>query len=319
VPRSANAPVPNASPAQGEAPSRSGILYAIGAYALWGFLPAFFLLLAPSGPFEIVAVRIFFSLVFCGLIITVTRQWPAFIAIVRQPRLLFTMALAGILIYINWQTYVIGATSGHVVETALGYFINPIVTILLGVILLREKLRAVQWAALGISVVAVGVLTVGFGSVPWISLILAFSFGLYGFVKKRVGPRVDAVSGLTLETLWLLPVAAIQVGVIASTTGITFGQVGPWHTVLMVSAGIVTAVPLLLFASAARRLPLVYMGFIQYFAPILQLIFGVAVMGEPMPLERWLGFGLVWLALVMLTIDMIRVSRAARMPVAEPV
>jgi chloramphenicol-sensitive protein RarD len=319
VPRSANAPVPNASPAQGEAPSRSGILYAIGAYALWGFLPAFFLLLAPSGPFEIVAVRIFFSLVFCGLIITVTRQWPAFIAIVRQPRLLFTMALAGILIYINWQTYVIGATSGHVVETALGYFINPIVTILLGVILLREKLRAVQWAALGISVVAVGVLTVGFGSVPWISLILAFSFGLYGFVKKRVGPRVDAVSGLTLETLWLLPVAAIQVGVIASTTGITFGQVGPWHTVLMVSAGIVTAVPLLLFASAARRLPLVYMGFIQYFAPILQLIFGVAVMGEPMPLERWLGFGLVWLALVMLTIDMIRVSRAARMPLAEPV
>jgi chloramphenicol-sensitive protein RarD len=319
VPRSANAPVPHASPAQGEAPSRSGILYAIGAYALWGFLPAFFLLLAPSGPFEIVAVRIFFSLVFCGLIITVTRQWPAFIAIVRQPRLLFTMALAGILIYINWQTYVIGATSGHVVETALGYFINPIVTILLGVILLREKLRAVQWAALGISVVAVGVLTVGFGSVPWISLILAFSFGLYGFVKKRVGPRVDAVSGLTLETLWLLPVAAIQVGVIASTTGITFGQVGPWHTVLMVSAGIVTAVPLLLFASAARRLPLVYMGFIQYFAPILQLIFGVAVMGEPMPLERWLGFGLVWLALVMLTIDMIRVSRAARMPVAEPV
>jgi chloramphenicol-sensitive protein RarD len=319
VPRSANAPVPNASPAQGEAPSRSGILYAIGAYALWGFLPAFFLLLAPSGPFEIVAVRIFFSLVFCGLIITVTRQWPAFLAIVRQPRLLFTMALAGILIYINWQTYVIGATSGHVVETALGYFINPIVTILLGVILLREKLRAVQWAALGISVVAVGVLTVGFGSVPWISLILAFSFGLYGFVKKRVGPRVDAVSGLTLETLWLLPVAAIQVGVIASTTGITFGQVGPWHTVLMVSAGIVTAVPLLLFASAARRLPLVYMGFIQYFAPILQLIFGVAVMGEPMPLERWLGFGLVWLALVMLTIDMIRVSRAARMPVAEPV
>lgn len=319
MPRSVNHAALDVRPAPAETISRSGIVYAIGAYALWGFLPAFFLLLAPSGPFEIVAVRIFFSLVFCGLIITVTRQWPAFVAIVRQPRLLFTMALAGILIYVNWQTYVIGATSGHVVETALGYFINPIVTILLGVILLREKLRVVQWVALGISVVAVGVLTVGFGSVPWISLILAFSFGLYGFVKKRVGPRVDAVSGLTLETLWLLPVAAIQVGVIASTTGLTFGQVGPWHTVLMVSAGVVTAVPLLLFASAARRLPLIYMGFIQYFAPILQLIFGVAVMGEPMPLERWLGFGLVWLALVILTIDMIRVSRAPRMPVAEPV
>ena len=319
MPRSVTPSALNARPAPVEGLSRSGIVYAVGAYSLWGFLPAFFLLLAPSGPFEIVAVRIFFSLVFCGLLITVTRQWPAFIAIVRQRRLLFTMALAGILIYINWQTYVIGATSGHVVETALGYFINPIVTILLGVILLRERLRVVQWVALGISVVAVGVLTVGYGSVPWIALILAFSFGLYGFVKKKVGPRVDAVSGLTLETLWLLPVAAIQVSVIASTSGITFGQVGPWHTVLMVSAGVVTAVPLLLFASAARRLPLIYMGFIQYLAPILQLIFGVAIMGEPMPLERWLGFGLVWLALVILTIDMIRVSRASRMPVAEPV
>jgi chloramphenicol-sensitive protein RarD len=319
VPRSLPPSALDARPAPAEGLSRSGIVYAVGAYSLWGFLPAFFLLLAPSGPFEIVAVRIFFSLVFCGLLITVTRQWPAIIAIVRQPRLLFTMALAGILIYINWQTYVIGATSGHVVETALGYFINPIVTILLGVVLLREKLRVVQWVALGISVAAVGVLTVGYGSVPWIALILAFSFGLYGFVKKKVGPRVDAVSGLTLETLWLLPVAAIQVSIIASTTGLTFGQVGPWHTALMVSAGVVTAVPLLLFASAARRLPLIYMGFIQYLAPILQLIFGVAVMGEPMPLERWLGFGLVWLALVILTIDMIRVSRAPRMPAVASV
>jgi chloramphenicol-sensitive protein RarD len=229
------------------------------------------------------------------------------------------MAAASALIFCNWQTYVFGTLSGHVVDAALGYFINPIVTILLGVVLLREKLRVVQWVALGISVAAVGVLTVGYGSVPWIALILAFSFGLYGFVKKKVGPRVDAVSGLTLETLWLLPVAAIQVSIIASTTGLTFGQVGPWHTALMVSAGVVTAVPLLLFASAARRLPLIYMGFIQYLAPILQLIFGVAVMGEPMPLERWLGFGLVWLALVILTIDMIRVSRAPRMPAVASV
>jgi chloramphenicol-sensitive protein RarD len=287
---------------------------------MWGFLPAYFLLLLPSGAFEIVAVRIFFSLVFCALLITVTRAWPAFLAILRQPRLLFTMGLAGVLIYVNWQTYVIGATSGQVVETALGYFINPIVTILLGVIILGERLRVMQWVALGISVVAVGVLTVGFGSVPWIALILAFSFGLYGFVKKRVGPSVDAVSGLTLETLWLLPVAVVQAIIVAATPpGLAFGSSGAAHVVLMIGAGVVTAVPLLLFASAAKRLPLVYMGFIQYVAPILQFLFGVFIMREPMPTERWLGFGLVWLALIVLTVDMIRTARAARTPVAEPV
>jgi chloramphenicol-sensitive protein RarD len=287
---------------------------------MWGFLPAYFLLLLPSGAFEIVAVRIFFSLVFCALLITVTRAWPAFLAILRQPRLLFTMGLAGVLIYVNWQTYVIGATSGQVVETALGYFINPIVTILLGVIILGERLRVMQWVALGISVVAVGVLTVGFGSVPWIALILAFSFGLYGFVKKRVGPSVDAVSGLTLETLWLLPVAVVQAIIVAATPpGLAFGSSGAAHVVLMIGAGVVTAVPLLLFASAAKRLPLVYMGFIQYVAPILQFLFGVFIMREPMPTERWLGFGLVWLALIVLTVDIIRTARAARTPVAEPV
>ncbi|WP_323743566.1 EamA family transporter RarD [Agreia pratensis] len=308
------------APASGDQPSRSGILYAVGAYTMWGFLPAYFLLLLPSGPFEIVAVRIFFSLAFCVVIITATRAWPAFIAIVRQPRLLFTMGLAGLLIYVNWQTYVIGATSGNVVETALGYFINPIVTILLGVVILGERLRVVQWVALGISVVAVGVLTVGFGSVPWIALILAFSFGLYGFVKKRIGPVVDPVSGLTLETLWLLPVAAVQTVIVSATpAGLAFGSSGTVHVVLMVGAGVITAVPLLLFASAAKRLPLIYMGFIQYIAPILQFLFGVFIMREPMPLERWVGFGLVWIALIALTIDMVRTSRSGRMPVAEPV
>ncbi|SKA91380.1 chloramphenicol-sensitive protein RarD [Agreia bicolorata] len=308
------------APRAGDQPSRSGILYAVSAYAMWGFLPAYFLLLLPSGAFEIVAIRIFFSLAFCVVIITVTRAWPAFVAIVRQPRLLFTMGLAGLLIYVNWQTYVIGATGGNVVETALGYFINPIVTILLGVVILGERLRIVQWVALGISVVAVGVLTVGFGSVPWIALILAFSFGLYGFVKKRIGPVVDAVSGLTLETLWLLPVAAVQTVIVAATPqGLAFGSSGTAHVVLMVGAGVITAVPLLLFASAAKRLPLVYMGFIQYIAPILQFLFGVFIMKEPMPVERWIGFGLVWLALIVLTVDMIRTSRSGRMPVAEPV
>ena len=285
------------------------MISAASAYSLWGFLPVFFLLLAPSGPFEIVAVRIFFSLVFCALILTVTRSWAKFIGILRQPMLAFTMALAGALIYVNWQTYVIATLTGHVIEAALGYFINPIVTILLGVLLLRERLRRMQWVALGISVLAVGVLTAGYGSVPWISLILALSFGLYGLIKKRVGPRVDAVSGLTLETLWLTPVAAVQIVIVAGSTGLTFGSSGGWHTVLMMSAGIITAVPLLLFAGAARRLPLVYLGFFQYLAPFLQLIFGVFILNEPMPPERWAGFGLVWVSLVILTVDLVAAYR----------
>lgn len=290
------------------------MIYAAGAYVLWGFLPIFFLLLAPSGPLEIVAVRIFFSLVFCALILTVTRSWGRFIGILRQPRLAFTMALAGVFIYVNWQTYVVATLTGHVIEAALGYFINPIVTILLGVLILRERLRRMQWVALGVSVLAVGVLSAGYGSVPWISLILAFSFGLYGLIKKRVGPRVDAVSGLTLETLWITPIAAIQLMVVAGSTGLTFATSGGWHVVLMMSAGVITAVPLLLFASAARRLPLVYLGFFQYLAPFLQLIFGVFVLNEPMPPERWVGFGLVWVSLAILTADLVA---AYRVPAAS--
>lgn len=290
------------------------MIYAAGAYVLWGFLPIFFLLLAPSGPLEIVAVRIVFSLVFCALILTVTRSWGRFIGILRQPRLAFTMALAGVFIYVNWQTYVVATLTGHVIEAALGYFINPIVTILLGVLILRERLRRMQWVALGVSVLAVGVLSAGYGSVPWISLILAFSFGLYGLIKKRVGPRVDAVSGLTLETLWITPIAAIQLMVVAGSTGLTFATSGGWHVVLMMSAGVITAVPLLLFASAARRLPLVYLGFFQYLAPFLQLIFGVFVLNEPMPPERWVGFGLVWVSLAILTADLVA---AYRVPAAS--
>jgi chloramphenicol-sensitive protein RarD len=290
--------------------SRSGILFALGAYGLWGFLPLFFLLLAPAGPVEIVAMRIFFSLVFCALLLTVTRSWTPFVRILRQRRLLFTMALAGVIIFVNWQVYVIATVTDQVVEAALGYFINPIVTILLGVLVLHERLRIAQWVALGVSATAVGVLTVGYGAVPWIALTLAFSFGLYGLIKKRVGPRVDAISGLTLETMWLTPVAGIQVAIVAATTGVTFGTEGALHTALMMSAGIVTAVPLLFFASAAKRLPLVYLGFVQYLTPIIQFLLGVFVLHEPMPVGRWVGFSLIWVALIVLTIDLIRAGRA---------
>ncbi|MCD2441702.1 EamA family transporter RarD [Agromyces sp. SYSU K20354] len=299
--------------------SRSGLLYAIGAYGLWGILPIYFIALAPTGPFEIVAWRVLFSLVFCALLIAVTRAWRPFGALLRDRRVVLTMGLAGLLIFVNWQTYVYATLSGQVVEAALGYFINPIVTVLLGVIVLRERLNATQWVAVGISVVAVIVLAIGYGQLPWIALVLAFSFGIYGLIKKRVGPKVDAVSGLTLETAWLAPLAIIQLVFVGMTTGLTIGTEGVWHTVLLVSAGAVTAVPLLLFAAASRRLPLIYMGFIQYFAPFIQFLVGVFVLQEPMPPERWIGFGLVWLALTVLTVDLLRGVRVSRRVVAEPV
>ena len=299
--------------------SRSGLFYAIGAYGLWGILPIYFIALEPTGPFEIVAWRVLFSLVFCALLIAVTRAWRAFAVLVRDRRVVLTMGLAGLLIFVNWQTYVYATLNGQVVEAALGYFINPIVTVLLGVIVLRERLNATQWVAVGISIVAVVVLAFGYGQLPWIALVLAFSFGIYGLIKKRVGPKVDAVSGLTLETAWLAPLAVVQLVFVGMTTGLTIGTAGAWHTVLLVSAGAVTAVPLLLFAAASRRLPLIYMGFIQYFAPFIQFLVGVFVLQEPMPPERWIGFGLVWLALIVLTIDLLRGVRALRRLVVEPV
>lgn len=298
--------------------SRSGLLFAIGAYGLWGFLPVYFIALAPSGPFEIVGWRVLFSLVFCVLLITVTRAWRPLAVLFRDRRIVLTMGLAGVLIFINWQTYVYATLSNQVVEAALGYFINPIVTVFLGVLVLRERLGLTQWIAVGISIVAVIVLAFGYGQLPWIALVLAFSFGFYGLIKKRVGPKVDAVSGLTLETVWLAPLAIVQLVFVGMTTGLTIGTVSPWHTVLLVLTGAVTAVPLLLFAAASRRLPLIFMGFIQYFAPFIQFLVGVVVLHEPMPLERWIGFGLVWVALVVLTIDLLRGVRAARRVVVEP-
>ena len=297
---------------------RTGLIFGGLAYALWGVLPLYFLLLAPSGAFEIVAWRVLFSLVFCALIITLTRTWTVLGRALKQPRLVWTMGLAGVFIFINWQTYVIAATTGHVVEAALGYFINPIVTVLLGVFVLREHLRRLQWVAIGISFLAVVVLALGYGSLPWISLILAFSFGFYGLIKKRVGPNVDAVTGLTLETAWLAPVAVVQLFVVSGISGLTFGTVSGWHTAGLLAAGAITAVPLLLFAAAARRLPLSVLGLIQFVAPVIQFLVGVFILNEAMPFERWVGFGLVWVALIILTVDMIASGRAPRRRALEP-
>jgi chloramphenicol-sensitive protein RarD len=296
-----------------EARSRTiGGVYAFAAYLLWGFLPLYFLLLAPTGPWEIVAWRILLSLVFCALLLTVTRTWPRLAAIFRQPRLLGLTAIAGLLIYVNWQVYIYGALSGHVIETSLGYFINPIATVLLAVLVLRERLRATQWVAIGIAAAAVLVIVIGYGTFPWIALTLAASFGLYGLVKKKVGPAVDAVSGLTLETMWLTPIAVVVLVIVGATQGLTMGANGWQHTVLLSLTGVITAVPLLLFAAGARRVSLTTIGLLQFVAPVLQFVIGWLVLGEPMPLERWIGFGLVWVALIILTVDSVTHARRVR-------
>nr|WP_026059603.1 EamA family transporter RarD [Microbacterium yannicii] len=289
-----------------------GGVYAFSAYFLWGFLPLYFILLAPTGPFELVAWRIVLSLVFCALLLTVTRTWGRLAAIFRQPRILGLTVIAGLLIYVNWQVFMFGALNDNVIETSLGYFINPIATVLLAVLVLRERLRTTQWVAIGIAAAAVAVIIVGYGSFPWIALTLAASFSLYGLVKKHVGPSVDAVSGLTLESLWLTPIAGVILAVVGGTTGITMGTGGVWHAVLLSLAGVITAIPLLFFAAGARRVSLTVIGLLQFVAPILQFIIGAWVLGEPMPIERWIGFALVWVALSVLTVDSVLHARRAR-------
>lgn len=285
--------------------SRSGILYTIGAYLLWGALPLYFLALVPTGPWEVVAWRVLLSFVFCGILLTVTRGWPALIAIVRQPRLLGWTALAGALIYVNWQTFLIGTLTGHVIETSLGYFINPIFTVLLGVFVLRERIRRLQWIAIAVAALAVVVIVVAYGAFPWIALTLTASFGIYGLVKKQIGAAVDAISGLTLESFWLIPVAVVTLIVVAQTDGITLGQVSPLHTLLVAGAGVATAVPLLLFAAGTRRIDLSLVGMLQFITPVMQFVVGWALLGEPMPLERWIGFIIVWMAILVFVADLL--------------
>ena len=292
---------------------RTGLALGLGAYVLWGFLPLYFPLLQPAGPVEIIAHRVLWSLVFCLLILVVTRTWPAFVAAVRDRRTLGTLAVAGVLVATNWLVFVHGVLTGHTIDTALGYYINPLVTVALAVLALGERLRRMQWVALAIGAVAVVVLTVGLGRLPWIALALAATFGVYGLIKNRVGRTVPAVASLAVETAVLLPVALAYVVWLGATGVGAFGREGAGHAAVLVGSGIITAVPLLLFGGAARRLPLRVVGMLQYLAPTMQFLVGVLVFGEDMPAARWWGFALVWLALVLLTADGLRSGRAERL------
>jgi chloramphenicol-sensitive protein RarD len=287
----------------------TGILYGIGAYGLWGLLPLYFLMLQPSGAVEIVANRVVWSLLFCAVLIAITRNWGQLAGAFKDRTVFLPLVVAAVLIAVNWLTYTYGVTNGHAVEASLGYFINPLVSVLLGVFVLKETLRPLQWAAVGTGFVAVVVLTISYGKLPWIALVLAFSFGLYGFVKKRVGPRLNAVTSLTVETVVLAPFAAATMIVLGLGGMATLGNHGAGHFWLLVSSGVVTAVPLVFFGAAAGRLPLTTIGMLQYFAPFLQFIVALAVLHETMTTERWIGFGIVWLALCLLTVDMFRTAR----------
>lgn len=286
--------------------TRRGLALGLGAYLLWGVLPLYFPLLAPAGPVEIIAHRVVWSLLFCLVGLALTGGLPGAVRAARTPRVLGTLALAGVLVATNWLVFVAGVLSGHTVDAALGYYINPIVTVVLAVVALRERLRPTQWVAVGIGALAVVVITAGLGTVPWIALVLAVTFGLYGLIKNRVGRTVGALTSLAVETSVLAPAAlGFLVWLELAGRG-TATTSGPWHVAALVGVGAVTAVPLLLFAGAARRLPLAVVGLLQYLTPTMQFAVGVLVFGEPMPAVRWWGFGLVWVALVVLTVDGLR-------------
>ncbi|MEV4663622.1 EamA family transporter RarD [Micromonospora echinofusca] len=291
-------------------PLRLGYLYGFVAYLLWGFFPLYLRLLRPAGSIEILAHRIVWSVVFVALLLGALRNVGFLRALLRRPRALAGIGVAAALIAVNWGTYIYGVNSDRVVETALGYFINPLVVVLLGVTVLRERLRPTQWVALGIGGLAVAVLTVDYGRLPYLALVLAFSFAGYGLAKKQLG--LPAAEGLFVESAVLALPALAYLGWLTAAGDGTFGQVSVGHTLLLVSAGAATAIPLLLFAGAANRLPLTGLGMIQYLAPILQLGCGVLIFHEPMPPARLAGFALVWAALIVFTVDAVRHSRRTR-------
>jgi len=289
---------------------RVGVGAGLGAYVLWGVFPLYFPLLEPAGGLEIVAHRVVWSLVFVALLLTVLRGWSQVRAIVVDRRALLVLAVAALLIAVNWLVYVYAVNSGHVVEASLGYFINPLVSVVLGVAVFRERLRRLQWVAVGIAVLAVVVLTVDYGRPPWIALTLALSFGLYGLMKKVV--RVDAAPGLFVETAAVFVPALVVLGVLQASGGAAFGHASVGNSFLLASTGLATAVPLLLFAAAASRVPLSTIGLLQYVTPLMQLSIGVFVYDEPMPPARLAGFAIVWLALAVFTADTLRTAHGNR-------
>ncbi len=286
-----------------------GIGYGLSAYLIWGSFPLVIAMLSFADPFEIVVWRVIFGFAFGLAVILVTRKFSEYLSVFKQPRQLLWISLAAVVIYINWQVYVYAVAENHVLEASLGYFINPLVTIALATIFLKEKLNVLQWVAVGLGGVAVMILTFNYGQPPVIALTLALSFGIYGLAKNRLGGKVSALSSFTVETTLLLPLGIVQLVVLAGMMQIQFGYAGLAPSLGLAAYGVLTAIPLLLFGAAAKRVPLSYIGFMQYLTPTLQFLLGLIVFQEPMPAARWLGFAMVWFALSILSFDALRQLR----------
>lgn len=273
-----------------------GIVSGLGAYLIWGFIPIYFKLLHSVPAVEIMFHRVVWSLILLMGLITIRQQWTPLQQALRQPRLLGIYGLSALLLAANWWVYIYGVNTGQVVETSLGYFINPLLSVALGVIFLNERPRPLQWLPVGLATLGVLYLTIQYGRLPWIALSLSFSFGFYGLIKK-VAP-LGSLHGLTLETL-LLSLPALGYLLMLEFTGQGVFLHTSWvNNLLLILVGVVTAVPLLLYGQAARSIPLWMLGLLQYLAPTCQFLVGVLLYREPFTTDQMIGFGIIWLALV---------------------
>lgn len=288
--------------------SSIGLLYGLLAYFIWGSFPLIINATEFANPFEVVVWRVVFGFLFAAMLVSIVGGWREISQLIRSVKAMKWVAVASLFIFVNWSVYVVAVATENVIETSLGYFINPLVTVLFAVIFLKEKLRAMQWTALGIGLLAVLVLSFDYGRLPFIALILAFSFAIYSLAKNKVGKKIPALQSFTIESGLVLPFALVQLWIVAQYSPIMILS-GPIETSLLVAFGILTAIPLILFGAAASRIPLSTIGFIQYLTPTLQFSVGFFILGEPMPAVRWIGFGLVWISLAVLTIDALRRKR----------
>jgi chloramphenicol-sensitive protein RarD len=284
-----------------------GLIYGVSAYVLWGMFPLYWPLLEPANPLEIVSHRAVWTLIFCVIVLAITHALKSTLATFRRPKVAIKLFLASVLISINWLIYIWATNNDHVVEASLGYYINPLIIIAFGVVLLKEKMRKLQWIAVSIATVGVIILTVDYGRLPWVALGLALSWGTYGLVKKQLG--LGALEGLAIETMIaFIPYCGYLIFIGSKGEG-QFGN-GAGLTILLISAGAVTAIPLLLFNGSTTRLPYSTIGLMQYITPTIQFSIGVWVNHEAMPTARWVGFIFIWLALITLATDLLKSGRS---------
>ncbi|WP_318842166.1 EamA family transporter RarD [Streptomyces marincola] len=294
---------------------RSGLVYGFAAFGLWGLLPLYWELLSDTGAEEVLAHRMLWSLPTALLLLALVRSWSWIRPLLRQPARLGLLLLSASLITVNWYLFIWAVAHDRVLEASLGYFINPLLTIAMGVLLLGERLRRTQWAAVGIGASAVVVMSVAYGEVPWISLILSTTFALYSLTKKKTA--LDGLQGFTADSAIQFLPAVVFLAVLGARGDSTFTSEGTGHALLLVVSGLATALPLIFFGAAAVRLPLSTVGLMQYIAPTTMFLLGLFAFGEEMPPERWAGFVLVWVALCVLTWDVLRRARRSRRTVAS--